>query len=401
MTRWNVKTIFFFGVNGDRRDVHLVPGKVNIVTGASGTGKSALIKTLDYCLGASKCELPAYVRQRCLAVGVKWVMGEQEIIVGRVVPPVGQATSTRMYVTGGRLLSLPDAASGFQGATNVETAKSFLECAFGIGDVQRPADAAGKARGRATIRHIPPYLFVTKEVIYSETVLLHGLDDREKAEGIVDSLPYFLRAETESTALAERRLRQLRKGLEVMEGKERARNSAVSQLKTSALGLLFEASQLGLAAMPDHDQSEAQLLATLETLKHVGIGSTGYADESEIETLYETRRKMLADLGDVKRERQAADIAIRDAEGFRGATSRQYNKLKLADYLKLDAIEHKCPLCDSVTEKGSEVARSLIATFDKVRGESAAVGKVQPRLREYASALALQSDGLNFQLKQV
>jgi hypothetical protein len=113
------------------------------------------------------------------------------------------------------------------------------------------------------------------------------------------------------------------------------------------------------------------------------------------------RRKTLSELSEVKRERQATDIAIRDAEGFQGATSRQYNKLKLADHLKLDAIEHKCPLCDSATEKGSEVARSLKVTFEKVRGESTAVGRVQPRLREYADALVRQSDGLNFQLKQV
>jgi hypothetical protein len=102
MTRWNIDNIFLLGVSGRRRDVKLKPGAMNIITGASGTGKSALIKLVDYCLGSSKCEIPVHVRRRCLAVGVKWVAGDKEMIVGRLVPPDGQATSTRMFTTAGR-----------------------------------------------------------------------------------------------------------------------------------------------------------------------------------------------------------------------------------------------------------------------------------------------------------
>jgi predicted ATPase len=75
MTRWNIATIFFLGVSGQRRDVIFEPDALNIITGASGTGKSTLIKAIDYCLGSSKCELPAHVRRRSVAVGVKWVAG--------------------------------------------------------------------------------------------------------------------------------------------------------------------------------------------------------------------------------------------------------------------------------------------------------------------------------------
>lgn len=70
MKRWNISDIFFLGVAGQRRVVSLESGKVNIITGASGTGQSTLIKAIDYCLGSSKCELPAHVRRRGVAVGV-------------------------------------------------------------------------------------------------------------------------------------------------------------------------------------------------------------------------------------------------------------------------------------------------------------------------------------------
>lgn len=33
-------------------------GKVNVISGASRTGKSAVIPIIDYCLGSSKCLIP-------------------------------------------------------------------------------------------------------------------------------------------------------------------------------------------------------------------------------------------------------------------------------------------------------------------------------------------------------
>ena len=69
MTRWNIVSIFFLGVSGQRRDVSIEPGVLNIITGASGTGKSTLIKAIDYCLGSGKCELncrPVYAQPSLL-----------------------------------------------------------------------------------------------------------------------------------------------------------------------------------------------------------------------------------------------------------------------------------------------------------------------------------------------
>jgi hypothetical protein len=131
MKRWNIASIFFLGVEGQVRVISLMPDEVNIITGGSGTGKSALIKAIDYCLGSGKCELPTHVRRRSIAVGVKWMLGETEMIVGRVIPPVGQRTSTHMFVSHGRGLPLPSSVEDFNGATTVRAAKAFIEKAFG------------------------------------------------------------------------------------------------------------------------------------------------------------------------------------------------------------------------------------------------------------------------------
>jgi len=400
MIRWNIETIFFLGVSGQRRDVSFAPDALNIITGASGTGKSTLIKAIDYCLGSSKCELPAHVRRRSVAVGVRWVAGDAKMIIGRIVPPVGQATSARMFAATGRHLSLPEAIDDFDGATTLDAAKAFIERAFGIGDVVGPPDAAG-SRGRATVRHVTPYMFVTKEVIYSESTLLHGLEKAEKARDIVAALPYFLRVTDEASAMDEQRLRQLQRALEKEEARVRSRAVAETMLKQRAISLLEEARRLELAPPPSAEASEAVLLAELKMVSDTQLQASAYPSEGELGRLNRRRREILTELGTLRRRSQATRTALREATGFQGAVARQRDKLKLVEHLHLDGIPSVCPVCEAPSERGRETAAALRETLMKVRAESVAVDRVKPRLVEHDRAIEEEIARLNVELRQV
>ena len=319
MTRWNIPNIFFLSVSGERRQVDLEPGGMNIITGASGTGKSTLIKAIDYCLGSSKCELPAHVRRRSVAVGVKWTSGDAEMVIGRIVPPVGQATSTHMFTSSGRKLPLPGTVADFNGSTTLDAAKAFIERAFGIGDLGGEADASGGGRGKATVRHVTPYLFVTKEVIYSETVLLHGLEKADKARDILATMPYFLRVNDEASAMAERRLRQLQRALDKEEARERSRAAADSALKQRAVSLLVEAHRIGIAPVPSAEAGEVELLAQIKTLSETQLEANTYPIEGELGALHARRREILDGLSAARRQLHATRTAIRQASWVSGS----------------------------------------------------------------------------------
>lgn len=52
---------------------------VNIITGASRTGKSALIPIIDYCLGSDKCTIPVdIIRDACSWFGVLFDMANEQ-----------------------------------------------------------------------------------------------------------------------------------------------------------------------------------------------------------------------------------------------------------------------------------------------------------------------------------
>jgi hypothetical protein len=50
--------IVLYSRTGERRILPLRVGGVNIITGESRTGKSALIDIVDYCLGRNPCNIP-------------------------------------------------------------------------------------------------------------------------------------------------------------------------------------------------------------------------------------------------------------------------------------------------------------------------------------------------------
>lgn len=40
------------------RRIDFAPDKINVITGGSERGKSAIIAIIDYCLGSSHCKIP-------------------------------------------------------------------------------------------------------------------------------------------------------------------------------------------------------------------------------------------------------------------------------------------------------------------------------------------------------
>ena len=71
---------------------------VNIITGASRTGKSALIPIIDYCLGSDKCTIPVdIIRDACSWFGVLFDMANEQMLLCRREP--GNKGSTAVSYT--------------------------------------------------------------------------------------------------------------------------------------------------------------------------------------------------------------------------------------------------------------------------------------------------------------
>ena len=389
MKRWNIASVFFIGEEGAFRIIELESGRVNVITGASGTGKSAVIKALDYCLGSSKCQLPVYVRRRCVAVGVKWVRGQDEMISCRQVPLVGKAPNSYMYVTTGRNLKVPRSVDEFEGRGSVAASKARLGAAFGIESMpmNETEQPERDSPDRPSVRQFTPYVFVTKEVIDSETVLLHGLDDNRKAPLIISTMPYFLGAVTHETAAAERRLRQARKALEMDTAREEARVAKDSLLKQRIRILLGEAQQLGLIESPPEAADEAPLVEMLRRAASPTAVPLQYPSADQLDALHERRQSTLKELNQTKRKLRAMLVAEQESKDYESAVISQQQKLLIAEHLHLLDVPSTCPVCESHTTAGAAVAVAMKRTLETIRAESSAVGRLRPQISEATAFL--------------
>ena len=192
--------IVSYSHDGRRRDLSLKPGEVNIITGASKTGKSALVDIVDYCFGADKCNVPEGPIRRCVSwFGVRLKLKSGEAFVARQCPAPSALSSQACYVDIGDKIQLPDHTDLSQ-TTNVDGIAMLLTSWIGIGDnVHEPGEGQTRPALSATIRHALAFCFQPQDEIIRRDQLFHGTGNSFVKQSLKDTRNL-------STTLRHRRL---------------------------------------------------------------------------------------------------------------------------------------------------------------------------------------------------
>lgn len=398
MSRWNIVQVAFYGVGNRRRTLNLQQDDVTILTGRSGTGKSAIINAIDYCLGSETCKIPYFVRRRSIGVAVHWSNGEVDLLVGRVVPDGGTGTE-RMFVQSGASLELPMSFDDMQGPAPRATARTLLERAFKIADVE-DADVDEKwAVGKATVRHITPYLYLTSDVIISDTRLLHDFDRPDKVRDLKATMPYFLQAIDQETVLNQRKLRRLEAAYGRLERQLKAQQKSRSMVTGRALALLTQASGVGLVEAPAPETEEAELLSLLREVARFDLGRTDVKSDDQLGPLEEARRQAVRSAASKREERNALRQLVKDASGFETTASGQHKKLNLIGHLNLEF--GVCPVCQSTSDIGTEIAKNISSSLQIIERDVASVQQVAPELIEQLEQAEAELKTTNERIQEI
>ncbi|MEC8067427.1 MAG: DUF3732 domain-containing protein [Pseudomonadota bacterium] len=80
------------------REITFKVDKVNIIYGASQTGKSAIISVIDWCLASSESRIPVgVVRNTCKAFGLLLNLGDSKVLIKRLSPDEKIKGDTRTF----------------------------------------------------------------------------------------------------------------------------------------------------------------------------------------------------------------------------------------------------------------------------------------------------------------
>src|ERR1700681_4185089 len=91
------------------RVVNFRTGTVNVITGASQTGKSAIVPIIDYCLGSGKCSIPAgVIRLNTEWFGVVIDTSKGQLLLARREPGIQQSTGDMFMMEDQKEVVVPE-----------------------------------------------------------------------------------------------------------------------------------------------------------------------------------------------------------------------------------------------------------------------------------------------------
>ena len=185
-----IQQIILFREDGDKRVVALTPG-VNIITGESKTGKSALVEIIDYCLCSTRCTIPKgkiteFSHLYVLVMQIK----DHTVIIAR-----------QNWNNGGKM-SLSREKADFDAnklEMNYFDGKNFrsckevqyeIECELGllVSNMETEGDQSGK---KASLRNMTSYMFQHQNLMASKFALFYRFSDYYKRKDAIDQFPVF------------------------------------------------------------------------------------------------------------------------------------------------------------------------------------------------------------------
>lgn len=382
MNTWKIKSSHYYSHNSKRRDLEFNLEGVTIITGESSTGKSAVIDTVNYCLGSSDCDIGNFIEDRCSHVAILLTNGEQELFICRKMPVPGQKASGKMQVLNGTSIVIPKCSDDLRLTMNLETSLLNIQGVLGIGEVKKTGDSGSKV----SIRNTTPYIFLNDETIISKRLSLYGLAG-QKAKTVIDSYPYFIGAITEETLSLERELFGLNKGVELEEKRQEKVKSSYEQVEKDADNILYEAINLGIIekdTLKFTFQEKLDLLITINS-------HTNKKPPSKTNSIYnelnKEKRQKLKELDNLEKELDSGKELSTTAKNFSTTLSSQKDSVEAVSFFKDKYGSSSCPLCENNLTSPNDILLNVNASYKSLTAEVGLAETRLPKIERYIDDL--------------
>ncbi|MHB1058070.1 MAG: DUF3732 domain-containing protein [Rhodanobacter sp.] len=398
-----IAKIILYSRKGEVRELSFNQGSLNVLTGASKSGKSAIIDIVDYCTGRSTCNVADGVIRKYVGwYAVLFQLGDSQIFVSRRNPEIGEKTSPDIYVERGTIIETPPFEALRKNSTT-DSLETFLGTAIGINENEHRPPAHTRDALQATFRHALLFCFQDQNDIDSKQRLFHRQGEEFMSQAIKDTLPYFLGAVDEDALLKQSLLEQARKQLRQLE--RRARDGRGSEVEEFPRGrrLLEEAQQVGLISDRTHVLDE-ELIAALRTATSENRAPTdfiGIDAEELLITLRADRQAMRDRLTQINEEVRATKSFAFDNNGYLREAAEQRARLSAVGLVKgHNHNGHHCPVCQSALDVPIPIAAQLERSLESLSTQLEAVEAENPRLQVRLARILEQKTRIEDELRE-
>ena len=246
-----IKSIHIYSHDCRRRDLTFNVQGLNIITGRSSTGKSALSEIIEYCMGRSTFNIPeGVIRDRVAWFAVVYQFEGEQVLVAKPSPGPGHSSGSTAMVRRGSDIPIPkfDDLAVNDDDDGVEALLSGL---LGIPENRTdvPIDSS-RASYNANIKHTYYYLFQKQTIVANKDQLFYRQNEAYQPQTIRDTLPILLGVSSHQRYELEGSLRALQRELRLNAKLLEQAKDAIDTSEAKGLGLLSEARAVGILS-PD------------------------------------------------------------------------------------------------------------------------------------------------------
>ncbi|MGQ0794879.1 MAG: DUF3732 domain-containing protein [Nitrosopumilaceae archaeon] len=373
--------VILYGYNNKVRTLSFKLGSVNIITGNSATGKSAILEIVDYCLGKSECSVPAgVIRDSVRWFGIVLQLKNSQMFIARKNPPAG-STSSEVYIEEAKEIRIP--SSPMPSNSNVDALIETLSNKVGISpNLYIPPRGQTREKLSATIRHTTFFCFQKQDEIATNRYLFHRQADGFIAQSIKDSLEYFLGAIREDRLALLQKLtlekRNLSKAERELVEAEAIRGEGISK----AVGLIIQAKEVGLASQEVNTQTPEEYLKVLQNISKWRPRDLKVPKANLLEKLQDDLLTLKEELRRKNEEINSAVTFSQEAEGFTDEIQYQEHRLESIGLFD-EHSESDCPMCSQPIKERSDKAKEIQKMIHELKNNLEGSLRTRSNIRDY------------------
>ena len=396
----SIDAVILYSHVGDKRELRFKSSGLNVITGDSKTGKSAIIDIIDYCMGRSGCNVAEGVIRRSVSwFAVRLKNGDDELFIARKNPGPGTDAGGEIHVRRGTFDTAPAFDELVRNMVEPELI-SLLSRFVGISENEHRPQSGTRLPLQATIRHALFLCFQKQDEIDNRDRLFHRQGEQFIPQAIKDTLPYFIGAVDEQHFLRQYELDLAREALRELEQRAQRQNEMRSVDIARLRRLVTDGKRAGLI-VPGFEPVEISI--TLEVLDRAARSdlatNVALPDFGEsINRLRGEQATLRSSLERVNDEVRASRLVLSEQSAYSREGHEQRARLSSIGLFKIEANGHQCPLCESVLDVSTPSTAQVTDALRLVGDQLASVEVEQPHLQRHIEGLEQRKSNLEREL---
>lgn len=365
----------------DPREIEFKPNCVNVLSGDSRTGKSAVVAIIDYCLGSHDCSVPGgKVRENASWFGIVISTADGRHLLARRNPDAERKETSDFFV---KPLEPNEPVPKTIEEKNKDTdaVVEILTRMAGLEPIRR--DDSGYENARISFRDICHLLFQPQDVVASRLQMFDKMNVYHSKEKLANWFNFVIGVETVQDILDKIELEKIRRALEAI-ARERERDvTKLGEWINQLRGELMNARNYGLIddsceIPPAEDKAALLALAktTISANHKAKPPKSEYAIKRDLKKLDAEYEKACAEQSRAERRLGTLEDLTEAIAKSGEANVEKRDRLQISRWISLNWQPSKvCPVCGGDTHPAarSEVEKicHVVEELEKVKSSIA------------------------------